>query len=160
MEILSIKNIKYLVALLALIIILALAITSRTYISNNKIKSYFDIYLANNYNNLNQDNKESNYKFLSDIKDQNISFFADLKLSSLGGISKYDDFEKNLILLKYSIINKDYTQLKSLSSGQFFKQTARIYYLNANLNSSINDQDQTNNNDFFSNAIQLYLNDN
>ena len=71
-----------------------------------------------------------------------------------------DNFEKDLISLKYSIINKDLIKLKDINGGVFFNETASIYYLNSNLDNISKTEFDDNSDNFFSKAVSLYLDDN
>ena len=160
MEILKNINIKYL-ALLALVLLgVGIFYTYSNYSDNNKTKSYFDLYLANTYNDLDQDKINSNLNFLSTNKNPDIKFFADLKLTSINQLEDYNAFEKDLITLKHSILTKDLTKLKELQLSNYFNETSAIYYLNSNLSKIKKDDLNTITiNNFFSNAVSLYLND-
>ena len=69
-------------------------------------------------------------------------------------------FEKDLITLKHSILKKDLTKLKELQLSNYFNETSAIYYLNSNLSKIKKDDLNTITiNNFFSNAVSLYLND-
>ena len=133
MEILNKYNLKYLILVFVLILVGGSFYSYKNYSDSNKTKSYFDLYLANTYNELDETKIISNTKFLSSIEKADVSFFANLKLASLNQIENYDNFEKDLISLKYSIINKDLIKLKDINGGVFFNETASIYYLNSNL---------------------------
>ena len=133
MEILNKYNLKYLILVFVLILVGGSFYSYKNYSDSNKTKSYFDLYLANTYNELDETKIISNTKFLSSVEKADVSFFANLKLASLNQIENYDNFEKDLISLKYSIINKDLIKLKDINGGVFFNETASIYYLNSNL---------------------------
>ena len=103
--------------------------------SNKESEKYFDIYLANLYN---EDKKGINQKmeYLSNVKDPNISFFADLNLSSIENLDKYEKIDRDIILLKKAIVDLDSETLKSLSLDEnfIFSDIAKIYYLNLDMN--------------------------
>ena len=76
--------------------------TSKT---NNE--KYFDIILANLYND-DVENFDNNILFLSDLEDPNVSFFSDLKLASIENLDKYEKLDRDIILLKKSIIDQNF----------------------------------------------------
>ena len=67
--------------------------------SNKVSEKYFDIYLANLYNEDTQ-GIDQKMEYLSNISDPNVSFFADLNLASIDNLDKYEKLERDLILLK------------------------------------------------------------
>ena len=160
MEILNKNNLKYLILLFVLILVGGSFYAYKNYSDLKKTKSYFDLYLANTYNELDETKIISNTRFLSNIEIADISFFANLKLASLNQIENYDNFEKDLILLKHSIVNEDLIKLKDIQSGVLFNQTASIYYLNTNLDSISKTEFDNLADNFFTKAVSLYLDDN
>ena len=160
MEILNKYNLKYIILVLVLVLSGGTFYSYKNYSDSNKTKSYFDIYLANTYNELDETKIISNTKFLSSIEKADVSFFANLKLASLNQIENYDNFEKDLIILKHSIVNDDQTKLKEIKSDIFFNQTASIYYLNINLDNISKTELDNNADNFFTKAVSLYLDDN
>ena len=160
MEILNKNNLKYLILLFALILVGGSFYAYKNYSDLKKTKSYFDLYLANTYNEIDETKIISNTRFLSNIEIADISFFANLKLASLNQIENYDNFEKDLILLKHSIVNEDLIKLKDIRSGVLFNQTASIYYLNTNLDSISKKEFDNHADNFFTKAVSLYLDDN
>ena len=103
--------------------------------SNKESEKYFDIYLANLYN---EDTQEIDQKmeYLSNISDPNVSFFADLNLASIDNLDKYEKLERDIILLKKAIVDLDSQTLKSLSQDEnfIFSDIAKIYFLNLDIN--------------------------
>ena len=160
MEILNKYNLKYLILVFVLILAGGSFYSYKNYSDSNKTKSYFDLYLANTYNELDETKTISNTRFLSNIEKADVSFFANLKLASLNQIENYDNFEKDLILLKHSIVNEDLIKLKDIQSGVLFNQTASIYYLNTNLDSISKTEFDNYADNFFTKAVSLYLDDN
>ena len=160
MEILNKYNLKYIILVFVLIFVGGSFYAYKNYSNLNKTKSYFDLYLANTYNDLDETKIISNTRFLSNIEKGDISFFANLKLASLNQIEIYDNFEKDLIILKNSIVNEDLTKLKDVKTGVFFNQTASIYYLNTNLGNISKTEFDNNADNFFTKAVSLYFDDN
>ena len=160
MEILNKYNLKYIISVFVLIVVGGSFYAYKNYSNLNKTKSYFDLYLANTYNDLDETKIISNTRFLSNIKNEDISFFANLRLASLNQIENYDNFEKDLIILKNSIVNEDLIKLKDITTGVFFNQTASIYYLNTNLDNISKTEFDNNVDNFFTKAVSLYLDDN
>jgi len=160
MEILKNINIRYLALVVIALLGVGLFYVYISYSDTNKTKSYFDLYLANTYNDLDQDKINSNLNFLSNNENPDIKFFADLKLTSTDNLEDYNKFEQDLILLKNAILKKDPLILESLSLSNSFKETSLIYYLNNELeNINIEEFSNYNKNNFFSNAVSLFLND-
>ena len=92
MEILNKYNLKYLILVFVLILVGGSFYSHKNYSDSNKTKSYFDLYLANTYNELDETKIISNSKFLSSVEKADVSFFANLKLASLNQIENYDNF--------------------------------------------------------------------
>ena len=103
--------------------------------SNKEIEKYFDIYLANLYNEDTQ-GADQKMEYLSNISDPNVSFFADLNLASIENLDKYEKLERDIILLKKAIVDLDSETLKSLSQDEnfVFSDIAKIYFLNLDIN--------------------------
>ena len=85
--------------------------------SNKETEKYFDIYLANLYNEDTQ-GIDQKMEYLSNISDPNVSFFADLNLASIENLDKYEKLERDIILLKKAIVDLDSETLKSLSQDE------------------------------------------
>ena len=102
---------------------------------NKDSEKYFDIYLANLYNEDIQ-GIDQKMEYLSDIADPDVSFFADLNLASIENLNKYEKLERDIILLKKAIVDLDNETLKSLSLDEnfIFNDIAKIYYLNLDMN--------------------------
>ena len=103
--------------------------------SNKESEKYFDIYLANLYNEDTQ-GTDQKMEYLSNISDPNVSFFADLNLASIDNLNKYEKLERDIILLKKAIVDLDSRTLKSLSQDEnfIFSDIAKIYFLNLDIN--------------------------
>ena len=103
--------------------------------SNKETEKYFDIYLANLYNEDTQ-GIDQKMEYLSSIADPNVSFFADLNLASIENLDKYEKLERDIILLKKAIVDLDFETLKSLSQDEnfIFSDIAKIYFLNLDIN--------------------------
>ena len=154
------RNISIISGLGILLILLAYFFLSN---SNKDSEKYFDIYLANLYN---EDAKGivQKMEYLSNVEDPNISFFADLNLASIENLDKYEKLDRDIILLKKAIIDLDSETLKSLSldNNFIFSDIAKIYYLNLDINNfDIIYQDNSEEIDnFFIKAISRLKNEN
>ena len=131
--------------------------------SNKETEKYFDIYLANLYNE-DAEGIDQKMKYLSNIADPNVSFFADLNLASIDNLDKYEKLERDIILLKKAIVDLESENLKSLSQDKnfIFSDIAKIYYLNLDINNfDIIYQDNSEEIDnFFIKAISRLKNEN
>ena len=102
--------------------------------SQNKNEKYFDIILAELYNEEAQD-YDGKLKFLSNLDDPDVSFFGDLKLASIDNLDKYEKLDRDIVLLKRVILDLDSQNLKNLSLDEdfIFKDIAKIFFLNKDL---------------------------
>ena len=100
----------------------------------NKNEKYFDIILAELYNDEVQDS-DNKLNFLSNLDNSDISFFGDLKLASIDNLDKYEKLDRDIILLKKALIDLDPQNLKNLSLDEnfTFKDIAKIFFLNIDL---------------------------
>ena len=131
-KLVSKRNISIVFVLVILLILLAYF--SLLNISKDSEK-FFDIYLANLYNEDIQ-GIDQKMEYLSSVEDPNVSFFADLKIASIENLDKYEKLDRDIILLKKSIVDLDPETLKSLSLDEnfIFSDIVKIYYLNLDIN--------------------------
>ena len=131
-------------------------------ISQNKNEKYFDIILAELYNDEVQDS-DNKLNFLSNLDNSDISFFGDLKLASIDNLDKYEKLDRDIILLKKALIDLDSQNLKNLSLDEnfTFKDIAKIFFLNIDLKNY--DQIFSENSElvenFFLKAVNRYSNE-
>ena len=130
--------------------------------SQNKNEKYFDIILAELYNEEVQDS-ESKLNFLSNLDNPDVSFFGDLRLASIDNLDKYEKLDRDIVLLKRSLLDLDSQNLKNLSLDDnfIFKDIAKIFFLNKDLKNydqifSENSQLVEN---FFLKAVNRYSNE-
>ena len=102
--------------------------------SQNKNEKYFDIILAELYNEEAQD-YNSKLNFLSNLDNPDVSFFGDLKLASIENLDKYEKLDRDIVLLKKALLDLDSQNLKNLSLDEnfIFKDIAKIFLLNKDL---------------------------
>ena len=102
--------------------------------SQNKNEKYFDIILAELYNEDVQD-YENKLNFLSNLDNPDVSFFGDLKLASIDNLDKYEKLDRDIVLLKRALLDLDSQNLKNLSLDEnfIFKDIAKIFFLNKDL---------------------------
>ena len=130
--------------------------------SQNKNEKYFDIILAELYNDEVQDS-DNKLNFLSNLDNSDISFFGDLKLASIDNLDKYEKLDRDIILLKKALIDLDSQNLKNLSLDEnfTFKDIAKIFFLNIDLKNY--DQIFSENSElvenFFLKAVNRYSNE-
>ena len=131
--------------------------------NNSKNEKYFDIILASLYNNEGV-NQESKISFLSSLDDPNISFFGDLNAASIDNIEKYEKLDRDLILLKKTVLENNLDSLQSLSLDEnfIFKDIAKIFFLNLDLDnySKVYTDNSEDINNFFLKAVNRYNNEN
>ena len=128
----------------------------------NKNEKYFDIILAELYNDEVQDS-DNKLNFLSNLDNSDISFFGDLKLASIDNLDKYEKLDRDIVLLKRALIDLDSQNLKNLSLDEnfTFKDIAKIFFLNIDLKNY--DQIFSENSElvenFFLKAVNRYSNE-
>jgi len=154
------KNLYIAGPILLVLILLAFYISIN---NNSKNEKYFDIILATLYNNEGT-NQESKISFLSSLDDPNISFFGDLNTASIDNIEKYEKLDRDLILLKKTILENNLDSLQSLSLDEnfIFKDIAKIFFLNLDLDnfSKVYTDNSEDINNFFLKAVSRYNNEN
>ena len=154
------KNLYIAGPILLVLILLAFYISIN---NNSKNEKYFDIILATLYNNEGT-NQESKISFLSSLDDPNISFFGDLNTASIDNIEKYQKLDRDLILLKKTILENNLDSLQSLSLDEnfIFKDIAKIFFLNLDLDnfSKVYTDNSEDINNFFLKAVSRYNNEN
>ena len=131
--------------------------------NNSKNEKYFDVILASLYNN-EEGPQEKIFSFLSSLDDPNVSFFGDLRLSSIENLEKYEKIDRDLILLKKTILENNSRSLQSLSLDEsfIFTDIAKIFFLNLDLDnySQIYADNSEDINNFFLKAVSRYNNEN
>ena len=154
------KNLYIAGPILLVLILLAFYISIN---NNSKNEKYFDIILATLYNNEGT-NQESKISFLSSLDDPNISFFGDLNTASIDNIEKYEKLDRDLILLKKTVLENNLESLQSLSLDEnfIFKDIAKIFFLNLDLDnySKVYTDNSEDINNFFLKAVNRYNNEN
>jgi hypothetical protein len=154
------KNLYIAGPILLVLILLAFYISIN---NNSKNEKYFDIILATLYNNEGT-NQESKISFLSSLDDPNISFFGDLNTASIDNIEKYEKLDRDLILLKKTILENNLDSLQSLSLDEnfIFRDIAKIFFLNLDLDnySKVYTDNSEDINNFFLKAVNRYNNEN
>ena len=159
MEKLITKRNIFLIGIASILII----ITSYFIIQNNNKENekLFDIFFADLYNeeNINIDDK---LYYLSNLDKPNVSFFSDLKLTSIENLDRYKKIDKDILLLKKALIDLDEDMIKTLSLDEnfTFNEIAKVYLYNLNINNyEISESDNDNLNNFFIKAIDRLSNE-
>ena len=159
MEKLITKRNLYLIGILSFIIVVATYFVIQN--NNEEEEKLFDIFLADLYNEENTNIDEKLY-YLSNLDKPNVSFFSDLKLTSIKNLDRYNKIDKDILLLKKALIDLDEDMIKTLSLDEnfTFNEIVKIYLYNLNINNyddSESDNDDLNN--FFIKAIDRLSNE-
>ena len=146
-------------------IISIVLVTALYFIMQNNSKEdekFFDIFLADLYNEQSSNIDEKLY-YLSSLDNPKVSFFSDLKLTSIENLDRYSKIDKDIILLKKALIELDKELIKSLSldNNFTFNQIAKIYLYNLDINNyALSESEQDNLNNFFIKAVERLSNEN
>ncbi len=159
MEKLATKRNIFLLGIVSILIVF----TSYFAFQNNskKDEKLFDIFLADLYNEENVDIDEKLF-YLSSLDNPDVSFFSDLKLTSIENLDRYDKIDKDILLLKKTLIDLDEDMIKTLSLDEnfTFNEIAKIYLYNLNINNyEFSESDKDNLNNFFIKAIDRLTNE-
>ena len=130
--------------------------------SQNKNEKYFDIILAELYNEEVQD-FDNKLNFLSKLDNPDVSFFGDLKLASIDNLDKYEKLDKDIVLLKRALLDLNSQNLKNLSLDEnfIFNDIAKIFFLNKDLKNydRISSENSELVENFFLKAVNRYSNE-
>ena len=128
---------------------------------NKEEEKLFDIFLADLYNEEKTNIDEKLY-YLSSLDKPNVSFFSDLKLTSIENLDRYNKIDKDILLLKKALHDLDVDMIKSLSLDDnfTFSEIAKIYLYNLNTNNyEVSGSSTDNLNNFFIKAINRLSNE-
>ena len=128
---------------------------------NKEEENLFDIFLADLYNEEKTNIDEKLY-YLSSLDKPNVSFFSDLKLTSIENLDRYNKIDKDILLLKKALHDLDVDMIKSLSLDDnfTFSEIAKIYLYNLNTNNyEVSGSSTDNLNNFFIKAINRLSNE-
>ena len=117
--------------------------------------------MAELYNEQNSNLDEKLY-YLSGLDNPKVSFFSDLKLTSIENLDRYNKIDKDIILLKKALIDLDKELIKSLSldNNFTFNEIAKIYLYNLDINNfEFSELDRDNLNNFFIKAVDRLSNE-
>ena len=154
-------NKKYLSLLGIILTILFITVFFILQNNSKEDEKLFDIFLADLYNEQKSNLDEKLY-YLSTLDNPKVSFFSDLKLTSIENLDRYNKIDKDIILLKKALINIDKELIKSLSLDDnfTFNQIAKIYLYNLDIsNYKFSDSDKGNLNNFFIKAVDRLFNE-
>ena len=129
--------------------------------NNKEEEKLFDIFLADLYNEENVNIDEKLY-YLSSLDNLKVSFFSDLKLTSIENLDRYNKIDKDILLLKKALIDLDEDMIKSLSLDDSFtfNEIAKLYLYNLNINNyELSEPEEDNLNNFFIKAISRLSNE-
>ena len=159
MEKLITKRSLYLIGIVSFIIVLATYFIIQN--NNEEEEKLFDIFFADLYNEEDININEKLY-YLSSLDKPNVSFFSDLKLTSIENLDRYNKIDKDILLLKKALIDLDEDMIKTLSldNNFTFNEIAKVYLYNLNINNyELNKSDKDNLNNFFIKAIHRLSNE-
>ena len=159
MEKLITKRNLYLIGIVTFIIALATYFVIQN--NNEEEEKLFDIFLADLYNEENINIDEKLY-YLSNLNKTNVSFFSDLKLTSIENLDRYNKIDKDILLLKKALIDLDEGMIMTLSLDDnfTFNEIAKMYLYNLNINNyEFSDTNKDNLNNFFIKAIDRLSNE-
>ena len=148
--------------IIGIVFILIIILTYFVIQNNSKEdEKLFDIFLADLYNeeNINIDEK---LNYLSSLDKPNISFFSDLKLTSIENLDRYNKIDKDVLLLKKALVDLDENMIKSLSLDDnfTFNEIAKIFLYNLNVNYyEFSETEKDNLSNFFIKAIDRLSNE-
>ena len=159
MEKLITKTNLYILAVLFVILVTTSLFVIQN--SNKDEEKLFDIFLAGLYNDqkLNLDEK---LNYLSSLDNPNVSFFSDLKLTSIEDIDQYSKIDKDILLLKKALTDLDEELIETLSKDSTFtfSEIMEIYLYNLDINNyNLKENDKDNLNNFFIKAIDRLSNE-
>ncbi len=154
----TIRNI-YILVFVSILIVIGSYFVIKNY--NKEDEKLFDIFLADLYNDENVNLDEKLY-YLSSLDKANVSFFSDLKLTSIKNLDRYEKIDKDILLLKKALSDLDEDMIKALSLDDnfTFSEIAKIYLYNININNyEVSGPDKDNLNNFFIKAINRLSNE-
>jgi len=153
------KNLS-LLGIISIVLVTALYFIMQN--SSKEDEKFFDIFLADLYNEQSSNIDEKLY-YLSSLDNPKVSFFSDLKLTSIENLDRYSKIDKDIILLKKALIEFDKELIKSLSldNNFTFNQIAKIYLYNLDINNyAFSESERDNLNNFFIKAVDRLSNEN
>ena len=159
MEKLISKRNLYLFGTISFLFVIALYFITQN--NSKDDEKLFDIFLAELYNDQNSNLDEKLY-YLSSLDNPRVSFFSDLKLTTIENLDRYNKIDKDIILLKKALIELDNELIKSLSldNNFTFNEIAKIYFYNLDINNyEFSETDKDNLNNFFIKAINRLSNE-
>ena len=158
-KLVTIRNLAIVGLLSIIIVISSYFLITKNDKENEKL---FDIFLVDLYNEQ-KNNIEEKLFYLSSLDNPNVSFFSDLKLTSIENLNQYDKIDKDIILLKKALYDFDEQMINSLSldNNFTFNEITKIYLLNLNTNNYKNiDFDESDLENFFIKAVDRLYNEN
>jgi len=159
MEKLITKKKLLILAILFLVMMIVTFFTIQN--SNKEDEKLFDIFLADLYND-EKINLDEKLNYLSNLDNSKVSFFSDLKLTSIKDIDRYSKIDKDILLLKKALINLDKELIESLSKDVnfTFNEIMEIYLYNLDINNyKPRENEKDNLNNFFIKAIDRLSNE-